>query len=77
MEARDERRAEVEEGPPVDREKFFDHLRLYREEWDIYVAEEGKEKTRRDFRNHIAWGVYNDVLKPDEITAYPDGELIE
>ncbi len=61
----------------MNRDTFFNDLRLYREEWDIYLAEEGREKTRRNFRNFLAWGVYEGAIKQDEITEYPDGELID
>lgn len=61
----------------MDRDSFFNDLRSFREEWNVYIAEEGIEKTRRNFRNFLAWGVHNDVIKENEVTEYPDGGLID
>jgi len=60
----------------MDRDSFLNDLRSFREQWDIFVAEEGIEKIRRDFRNLLSWGIHNDAIKENEITEYPDGELI-
>ena len=56
---------------------FYCDLRSFREEWDVFVAEEGQEKIRRDFRNLLAWGVSDGIIKQGEITEYPDGKGIE